>query len=129
MSAWVVIAFASWTFAGLMTGLWWGERGRRIYVENLQMYGTPNALKKAKVSHPADPEDRIEAAIDEVVSKNGTRIRIVRPEDSPPQFDPQTVQNGVEWLLAEARARGEQLSEEDAKDEVIRMLGAEGAEI
>lgn len=126
-------AFAGlgWGVALLFIGLWIGERRARRWVENMHFFGTPNALQKAVVSVPVEPEDRIDEAIDEAtgVTSSGRRVRIVRPEDSQPAFSEATVENGVEYLLEDARKAGVQLSREEARDEVMRMLNAEGAEI
>jgi hypothetical protein len=45
------------------------------------------------------------------------------------EFDEQTVEQGVEYLLAMAKEDGQQLSRKDALEEVERMLNAEGPEM
>ena len=118
---------AALVLAGWLFGLWRGERIARRYIENMQTYGTPEPLKKAVVTHPYTAEDAIEEVIDEATGRR--TLRLVRQDDSQPAWDEQTVQNGVEWLLDEARSRGEQLSTDDAREEVMRMLNAEGSEM
>lgn len=125
MIFWAAVAGLGWGMALLFVGLFMGERGRRKYVENLQFYGGPGRLERARAYHPDDPEDRVEKAVDGVLNQK----RIVRPKDAPPSYDPQTIENGVQFLLSEARARGEPLTQSEALDEVIRMLNAEGTEM
>lgn len=123
-----ITATVGWTFGFAMLTLWIGERGRRKYIENVQLYGGPRALKKASFYHPEDPEERIERAIDQANGQT-EKVRLVREEDAPPAFDRQTIENGVQYLLEDARLRGIQLSVEEARDEAIRMLNAEGPEM
>jgi len=108
-------------------GLWLGERRARLYIQNWQQYGTPTPLNRAIVAHPLDAETRLESAIDRVLGRD--KRRQVRQEDAPIEYDEKTIENGVQFLLNEAKMRGEQLSEEEAYDEAVRMLNAEGPEM
>jgi hypothetical protein len=122
---WVVFALEA--VGAVFFGLWLGERRSRVYIENWQQFGNPTPLQKAVMVHPLDAETRIEQAID--AATGSPNLRVVRQEDAPPAHDPRTIENGVAFLLNEARLRGEQLSEEEARDEAIRMLNAEGTEM
>lgn len=120
MSSLLIAVFVLEGVAAVFFGLWLGERKARIYMQNWQQFGTPDPLKRAVVL----PQEL--QAVD-----GKPDLRIMRREDTPPavEFDPGTIENGVQFLLNEARMRGESLSEEDARDEAIRMLNAEGPEM
>jgi uncharacterized membrane protein YccC len=47
VSALTIVAVA---LAALMTGLWWGERGRRRAAESLRTYGSPTAADHEPVT-------------------------------------------------------------------------------
>ena len=127
MSEWqIVIALAGYAWAGIFLSLWYGERRTRIFIENYKTFGTTNPLQKAAIWEDEGPEERIEHAIDHLT--NGKK-RQRQPESEQMTFDPETIKNGVEWLRAEAKARGETLSKKDAEDEARRMLMAEGPEM
>ncbi len=116
-----------WILAALMLGLWLGERTSRLYLQNIQFHGQPNPLQAATAWDDETPEDRVEETINRIENVMGNRITRSGPGvDGKVEYDEDTIENGVEFLLSEAREHGEQLSREQAKDEVERMLSAEG---
>lgn len=123
----LLTAIVGWVLAVLMMGLWLGERRMRIFVQNYTTFGgTP--LKKAVVFEQPDAEDAIEAAIDRIEGIAGTgEKRRATPEDA--KFTAETLDNGVEWLMAQAREEGQILSVDQATEEALRMLNAEGTEM
>jgi hypothetical protein len=123
----LLTAIVGWIVAVLMMGLWLGERRMRIFVQNYTTFGgTP--LKKAVVFSQPDAEDAIEEAIDRIEGIAGAKVaRQPTPEDS--KFTAETLQNGIDWLLHEARENGHQLTVGEATDEAMRMLNAEGTEM
>ena len=111
-------------------GMWNGERRARIYIENFRNYGQSNPLQKAVVWTDEDAEDRVEQEIDRMESLMGTRVMRSGPEDNGKiEFDKDTIENGIEYLISMAKESGEQMSREQAKDEVERMLAAEGPDM
>ncbi len=125
-----IIGLVGWAVAGFAIGMWNGERRARAYIENYRAYGQSKPLQKAVVWTDEDAEDRVEQEIDRMESIMGTRVTRSGPEDNGKiEFDEETIDNGVEYLLKVARESGEQLSKEQARDEVERMLTAEGPEI
>ncbi len=119
------LAIIGWAVAVMMAGLWLSERRMRIFVQNYTTFGgTP--LKKAVVFSEPDAEDAIEDAIDRIEGIAGTKRRAT-PEDA--KFSAETLQNGIDFLLHEARENGRQLSVEEATAEAELMLNAEGTEM
>lgn len=123
----LALAVVGWAAAFFAISLWWGERRMRIFVQNYTTFGgTP--LKKAVVFEQPDAEDAIEAAIDRIEGIAGTgEKRRATPEDA--KFTAETLDNGVEWLMAQAREEGQILSVDQATEEALRMLNAEGTEM
>lgn len=122
------IAITGWALALIMVGLWWGEKGRRIFVQNYTTFGgTP--LKKAKVWSQEDAESRLEDEIDRIQNIGGAKMTRVGPSEPEVKFTRETLETGVQFLLDEALARGEQLSRAEAQDEAARMLNAEDGEM
>lgn len=121
------LAIVGWAAAFFAISLWWGERRMRIFVQNYTTFGgTP--LKKAKVFEEPDAEDAIEEAIDRIEGIAGTKVaRQPTPEDA--KFTAETLDNGVQWLMAQARETGTVLSVDQATEEALRMLNAEGTEM
>ena len=121
------LAIIGWALAVLMGGMWLGERRMRIFVQNYTTFGgTP--LKKAVVFREPDAEDAIEEAIDKIEGIAGTKVaRQPTPQDA--KFSAETLQNGIDFLLHEARENGRQLSVEEATTEAELMLNAEGTEM
>ena len=127
MNEMTMIAVGGWVLAILMMGLWLGERRMRIFVQNYTTFGgTP--MKKARVFRQPDAEDALEDAIDKIegIANTGEKRRAT-PEDA--KFTEETLQNGIEWLLHEAKQNGRQLTVGEAADEAMRMLNAEGTEM
>ena len=124
---WVSVAISGWAAALALLSLWWGERRTRIYIQNYTTFGgTP--LKKAKVFTPPDEEEELESALDKIEGIAGTKVgRQPTPEDA--KFTQDTLQNGIEWLMHEARENGRALSIAEATEEAERMLNAEGTEM
>jgi len=123
----LTLAIIGWAVALMMAGLWLGERRMRIFVQNYTTFGgTP--IKKAKIFREPDAEDVLEQAIDRIEGIAGTKVaRQPTPEDA--KFTQETLQNGIDWLMHEAKESGRQLSVEEATDEAERMLNAEGIEM
>ena len=121
------LAIIGWALGVVMTGLWLGERRMRIFVQNYTTFGgTP--LKKAKVFTPPDEEEALENALDRIEGIANTKVsRQPTPEDA--KFTTETLDNGVQWLMAQAREAGSVLSVEQATEEALRMLNAEGTEM
>lgn len=125
-----IIGLVGWVIGGFALGMWNGERRARIYIENFRNYGQSNPLQKAVVWTDEDAEDRVEQEIDRMESLMGTRVMRSGPEDNGKiEFDKDTIENGIEYLISMAKESGEQMSREQAKDEVERMLAAEGPDM
>lgn len=124
MNELTMIAIGGWVLAVLMMGLWLGERRMRIFIQNFTTFGgTP---RKAKLFVPPDAEDALEDAIDRIEGIANTKRRAT-PEDA--KFTAETLDNGVQWLMHQAREAGEVLSVDQATEEAMRMLNAEGTEM
>lgn len=122
-----MIAIAGWVLAVLMMGLWIGERRMRIFIQNYTTFGgTP--LKKAKIFQEPDAEDNLEAAIDRIEGIANTKVAR-QPTAEDAKFSAETLQNGIDFLLHEARENGRALTVGEATDEAERMLNAEGTEM
>jgi hypothetical protein len=123
-----LIAIAGWVLAVVMGALWLAERRIRIFVQNYTTFGgTP--LKKAKVFHQPDAEDAIEEAIDRIHGIAGTKKVARQPTAEDAKFTEETLQNGIDYLLHEARESGGSLTVDQATEEALRMLNAEGTEM
>ena len=126
----IYAAFVGWVLAALATGMWLGERGKRLFIQNFQVYGQPNPLQKAVSWDDPTPEDRIEETITNLESVMGTRVTRSGPEDNGKiEYDEKTLENGIEYILKAAKEEGVQLSRDEARDEVERMLNAEGPDM
>ena len=124
------IGLVGWAFAGFATGMWRGERRARIFIENYRAYGQSEPSAKATAWMDEDAEDRVENTVKNLESLMGTRVMRSGPgENGRLEFDEDTIENGIAYLLETARESGEQLTREQAKDEVERMLTAEGPEM
>ena len=123
----LALAIVGWAAAFFAISLWWGERRMRIFVQNYTTFGgTP--LKKAVVFAQPDAEDAIEDAIDRIEGIAGTsEKRRATPEDA--KFTAETLQNGIDWLIHEARENGQAITVDQATEEALRMLNAEGTEM
>lgn len=122
-----MLAIAGWVLAVLMMGLWIGERRMRIFIQNYTTFGgTP--LKKAVVFSQPDAEDAIEEAIDRIEGIAGAKVAR-QPTAEDAKFTQETLQNGIDYLLHEARESGQALSVDQATEEALRMLNAEGTEM
>ena len=125
-----IFGLVGWVIAGFAVGMLNGERRARKEIENFRAYGQAEPSAKATSLVEPDAEDRIEEEIDKLQSIMGTRVTRSGPEDNGKlEFDEDTIENGVNYLLEVARESGEQLSKEQARDEVERMLAAEGPEM
>ncbi len=124
---WVSVAISGWAVALALVSLWWGERRSRIFIQNYTTFGgTP--IKKAKIFAEPDAEDQLEQAIDRIEEIAGTKVAR-QPSVEDTKFTADTLQNGIDWLIHEAKESGRQLSVEEATDEAERMLNAEGIEM
>ena len=124
---WVSVAVSGWAVALALVSLWWGERRSRIFIQNYTTFGgTP--IKKAKIFAEPDAEDQLEQAIDRIEEIAGTKVAR-QPSVEDTKFTADTLQNGIDWLIHEAKESGRQLSVEEATDEAERMLNAEGIEM
>lgn len=123
----LALAIVGWTAAFFAISLWWSERRIRIFVHNYTTFGgTP--MEKAKIFREPDAEDQLEAAIDRIEGIAGTKVAR-QPTAEDTKFTADTLQNGIDWLLHEAKESGRQLSVEEATEEAERMLNAEGTEM
>ncbi len=130
MIAWVTaLAFVGWVGAAFAASGWMAERRTRIFVSNYKTYGAGEPV--GATSWPdADPEARVEKTIDEISSIMGTRVTRSGPEDNGKvEYEADTVENGIDYLLEVAREEGQQLSRDQAREEVERMLNAEGPDM
>ena len=126
----IYAAFVGWVLAALAAGMWLGERGKRLFIQNFQVYGQPNPLQKAVVWSDPEPEDRIEETVGELESIMGTRVTRSGPENNGKiEYEAETLENGIDYLLAAAKEDGVQLSRKEAKEEVEKMLNAEGPDM
>jgi hypothetical protein len=124
----LLTAIVGWIVAVLMMGLWLGERRMRIFVQNYTTFGgTP--LKKAVVFSQPDAEDAIEDAIDRIHGIAGTKKVARQPSAEDAKFTQETLQNGIDWLIHEAKENGQALTYDQATEEALRMLNAEGTEM
>ena len=123
----VSLAVAGWAVAVISFTLWLSERRVRIFIHNYTTFGgTP--MKRARLHEPQDAEDRLEETLDRIEGIAGTKdMRRAAPEDA--KFSEETLQNGIDWLLAQAQESGQALSVEQATEEALRMLNAEGTEM
>jgi hypothetical protein len=121
------LAIVGWAAAFFAISMWWSERRMRIFVHNYTTFGgTP--LKKARVFAPPDEEQVLETALDRIEGIANTKVsRQPTPEDA--KFTAETLDNGVQWLMAQAREQGSMLTVEQATEEAERMLNAEGTEM
>lgn len=121
------LAIIGWALALVMGSLWLGERRIRIFVQNYTTFGgTP--LKKAVVFSQPDAEDAIEEAIDRIEGIAGAKVAR-QPNAEDAKFTQETLQNGIDWLIHEARENGQSLTVDQATEEALRMLNAEGTEM
>lgn len=130
----IYAAFVGWVLAALATGMWLGERGKRLFIQNFQVYGQPNPLQKAVVWSDPEPEDRLagdgEETVMELESIMGARVTRSGPEDNGKiEYEAETLENGIDYLLQAAKEDGVQLSRKEAKEEVEKMLNAEGPDM
>lgn len=96
--------FAGLTFVlGLVLGLWWGERGRRLAAERWKVYGTPEAPQVATVSAPTDAA-----------------------EGAAPTFSQAAIDRGAAELEAMMGAEGFNWTKAQYRDEARRMLAEAG---
>jgi hypothetical protein len=125
-----VIGLVGWAVAGFAIGMWRGERRARIFIENFQVYGQGNPLQKAVSWDDPTPEGRIEEEITKLESVMGTRVTRSGPEGNGKiEYDEETLENGIEYLLKAAEEDGVPLTKKQARDEVERMLNAEGPDM
>lgn len=121
------LAIVGWAAAFFAISMWWSERRTRIFIHNYTTFGgTP--LKKAKVFEQPDAEDVLEETLDRIEGIANTKVAR-QPTAEDAKFTAETLDNGVQWLMAQARESGTILSVEQATEEALRMLNAEGTEM
>lgn len=98
--------------AALMAGLWLGERGRRVTAELREVAGSP--LAPAAERRPDAPLDAEARAISFGSAAADRR------------FSEETIRRGVEQIKREARELGVPISEKDAREQALAMLGGAG---
>jgi hypothetical protein len=129
MIAWVTaLAFVGWVGAAFAASGWMAERRTRIFVSNYRAYGSGEP-SKATSWPDDDPETRLNETIDELSSIMGTRVRSGPGDNGKVEYEADTVENGIDYLLEVAREEGQQLSRDQAREEVEKMLNAEGPDM
>ena len=130
MIAWVTaLAFVGWVGAAFAASGWMAERRTRIFVSNYRAYGTGEP-SPAVVWPDDDPETRIEETIDKLESVMGERVTRSGPGvNGKAEYDEDTIENGIDYLLEVAKEEGAHLSRDQAREEVERMLNAEGPDM
>ena len=122
------LAFVGWVGAAFAASGWMAERRTRIFVSNYRAYGAGEPVKAT--SWPDDdPETRLNETIEEIGSIMGTRVRSGPGENGKVEYDADTVENGIDYLLQVAKEEGQQLSRDQAREEVEKMLNAEGPDM
>lgn len=101
----VVAAVVGWTAGILFFGLWLGERGRRLAAERWVATGSPDQPVAEALPAPKEAEDRL--------------------FEAGQAFEKETVERGIEAMLADAKARGVRMTEAEARHDVLTMLGGE----
>ncbi len=77
-----------------------------------------------------DPETRLNETIDALENVMGERVSRSGPGvDGKVEYNEDTIENGVNYLLEMAKESGAQLSRDQAREEVERMLNAEGPDM
>ncbi len=99
------LAALGWIAAALAIGLWWGERGRRKAAENWVVTGAPEAPKAVSMAPSKEAEDRFAESVQE--------------------YSKESVDRGVQQLMADAKTAGVAISEADARRDVETMLSGE----
>lgn len=130
MIAWVTaLAFVGWVGAAFAASGWMAERRTRIFVSNYRAYGAGEPVKAT--SWPDDdPETRINETIDALENVMGERVSRSGPGvNGRVEYNEDTIENGIDYLLDMAKESGAQLSREQAREEVERMLNAEGPDM
>ena len=99
MSAEVAMGF---TFLlGLLLGLFWGERGRRLAAERWKVYGTPEPPQTASVSSPSGNGDSVVTSIpDAAIDRGATELEAMMSNE------------GFHWTKAEYRAEAKRMLDE-----------------
>ncbi len=101
-----ILAFVGWIVAALMAGLWWGERGRCRAAERWAIIGTPDGAPKAVSMVPAlEAEDRLHA--------------------SNQEYSEETIERGMEEVMAAAKKQGLPMDQATARREVTALLVGE----
>lgn len=118
------LAITGWVIALLAVFQWFNERRMRIFVQNFTAFG--GVPGKARVYDPPDEHSRLEETIDRIQGIAG--VKRTGPIDGG-DYEEQTIENGVAYILEVARLNGEQVSEEQAREEAERMLNAEGPDM
>lgn len=119
------LAIAGWVVALLAIFQWFNERRMRIFVQNFNTFGGV-PLNKARVYDPPDEHDRLEKTLDRIQGIAGVKEGGPMGEG---QYDEDTIQNGIAYILEVAKAEGMQVSLEQAREEAERMLNAEGPDM
>jgi len=130
MIAWVTaLAFVGWVGAAFAASGWMAERRTRIFISNYRAYGAAEPVRAT--SWPdVDPEARLDKTIDQLESVMGERVTRSGPgANGKVEYEQDTIEAGIDYLLEVAREEGHQLSRDEARDEVERMLNAEGPDM
>jgi len=88
---------------GLLVGLYMGERGRRLTVERLLVSGTPEKPNPQRLGQKVPSEEMV--------------------QDVGKIFTEETLERGVDRLIAEAKEEGITLTPEEAREQAQWMLG------
>jgi hypothetical protein len=107
----LIVAFVGWILAALMVGLWLGERGRRAAAERLVVYGSPDA-----------------GAGTQPVSRAPSKEAEDRLRDVEFEFSEETVSRAMADLKVAADAQGLTVSEDQLRNEALRLLGGQSVD-
>lgn len=100
-----LLAAVGWVVAAFTVGLWLGERGRRIAAENWTTTGSPDAPRAESFAPSKEAEDRF--------------------QEAGAAYTEEMVENGVKELMAQAKAEGVRVDEDQIRKDVKAMLSGE----
>jgi len=100
--------------AAVFFGLWLSERKTRLYIQNMQTYGTAE-LGTAEVWMPS--------------MERPSSSRAVPEDGSAPSWSDDTVGKGVADLMRQSIEQGQPITHAEALEEVMLMLNSEDGDM